>query len=706
MMSESSTQTPGALEEGLLAAIAAEPDAIEPRLVYADWLQAEGDPRGELIIVQHERRARPDDEELAARERDLVERAAAALAFPGLRPQVLGRWELGFLDELAMGSRDLDAVRRGAPGWLDRPALRMVRTLDLSLRNTRGFRQLAGGPLGRSVRRLRIGTPSLPFIPSTSAAIARLLPGLRGLALRCDALPPLDPFGALPLDDFELEGVALDAAALARLAQLPAGLGSLELRVQVVRPGALDGLRPVLTGELLPALRRLALPAGFAAADVLEELAASGRAKTLEAVTLDTSMLDDAAVRRLARHRDALATLRIQPVRHRYAVSASTAYQRLGSLLQHHLGRATDAVPLYEEAVKLNPRNDVAQHGLAIALRATRRPEDSRRVLDELLRDRPTAARWFSRHFASSDLRRHAEAVADLEQAVALDATHADAWNALGVERQYTGDAEGAAAAFERALTLRPDHGYALRNRAELLLEQRRDGEALPLLEQELEARPSAWLRLLRGHALLGLERRPEALAAADALLADPERPYRHGALLLRALARIDREPSQAPAPAPRADLAELIRGTLCPGWVALGWLAEGLLEPGRWTRAAPAPAIEPPAISAALAAHARAVRPADATPLHEAEPADHVEAAERAIAGALLDGDRPLALRRMAALHAFLEAEGAPMSHAWPVGTALTFRAIGARLPAADRELLEVTLGAPRGRVPRAALR
>src|SRR5688572_17110671 len=37
----------------LEAVIAADPDAVEPYLVYADWLQARGDPRGELIVVHH-----------------------------------------------------------------------------------------------------------------------------------------------------------------------------------------------------------------------------------------------------------------------------------------------------------------------------------------------------------------------------------------------------------------------------------------------------------------------------------------------------------------------------------------------------------------------------------------------------------------------------------------------------------------------------
>src|SRR5262249_17123054 len=39
---------------GFLAAIHAEPDADEPRLVFADWLEDHGDPRSELIRIQCE----------------------------------------------------------------------------------------------------------------------------------------------------------------------------------------------------------------------------------------------------------------------------------------------------------------------------------------------------------------------------------------------------------------------------------------------------------------------------------------------------------------------------------------------------------------------------------------------------------------------------------------------------------------------------
>ncbi len=50
------------MTEQLLAAIVETPDDDAPRLVYADWLQGQGDPRGEFIQLQCQLAAAPNDE--------------------------------------------------------------------------------------------------------------------------------------------------------------------------------------------------------------------------------------------------------------------------------------------------------------------------------------------------------------------------------------------------------------------------------------------------------------------------------------------------------------------------------------------------------------------------------------------------------------------------------------------------------------------
>jgi uncharacterized protein (TIGR02996 family) len=70
-------------EAELLAAIAASPDDDQTRLVYADWLLARGDRRGELLMLDHLERTTPGGlthpDQLAS-----MLRLAAELGFPHL----------------------------------------------------------------------------------------------------------------------------------------------------------------------------------------------------------------------------------------------------------------------------------------------------------------------------------------------------------------------------------------------------------------------------------------------------------------------------------------------------------------------------------------------------------------------------------------------------------------------------------------------
>src|SRR5215813_14910898 len=65
---------------GFLEAIRAAPDDDGPRLVYADWLEERGDPRGEFIriqcVLEHIADDAPERPDLEAREQEL--RAAHA----------------------------------------------------------------------------------------------------------------------------------------------------------------------------------------------------------------------------------------------------------------------------------------------------------------------------------------------------------------------------------------------------------------------------------------------------------------------------------------------------------------------------------------------------------------------------------------------------------------------------------------------------
>jgi uncharacterized protein (TIGR02996 family) len=121
-------------------AIAADLDAPEAYLVYADWLQAQGDPRGELVVLQHAKKP------LAGAE--LVERHKEHFFGPLANAQrmlsrfpfdPLGRdttWRWGYLEALWIGRKDEKEkpnVDEALLLFLDHPTCRFLRHLTVGI---------------------------------------------------------------------------------------------------------------------------------------------------------------------------------------------------------------------------------------------------------------------------------------------------------------------------------------------------------------------------------------------------------------------------------------------------------------------------------------------------------------------------------------------------------------------------------------------
>jgi Flp pilus assembly protein TadD/lysophospholipase L1-like esterase len=83
-----------------------------------------------------------------------------------------------------------------------------------------------------------------------------------------------------------------------------------------------------------------------------------------------------------------------------------------------------------------------------------------------------------------------AEAVAQFQQALAADPTHAGACNNLGIAYERLGRDE-AQAQFERAIQLQPDFTHAHFNLARILMQKGRDAEAVVELERTLQIDPN-----------------------------------------------------------------------------------------------------------------------------------------------------------------------------------------------------------------------
>lgn len=122
------------MSDELLAAIIEAPDDDAPRLVYADWLQAQGDPRGEFIQLQCQLAATPEDERRRAikiAENKLFATYGEAWLAPirqavPVAHEVLHKYELarGFVEEAQL---TLDCLPYLEALWKQAPLLRRLR---------------------------------------------------------------------------------------------------------------------------------------------------------------------------------------------------------------------------------------------------------------------------------------------------------------------------------------------------------------------------------------------------------------------------------------------------------------------------------------------------------------------------------------------------------------------------------------------------
>ena len=246
----------------LLDAILAAPDEVDNYLVYADWLQSRGDPRGELIALQHaaettdapDVRRRADELFKNQRRAFLSDELADAVAHARLRHgsyrQGLElRWRRGFIERAWLGrlaSAAMSDARAVLDALLAHPSARLLRELVLDIPiwdRWINFDQLhdalAACATPPPLRRLQIGD----FVERT--------PGYRYPDRDISAVE-LGDLGALwprypQLVEIELQGCHLDLGTI----DSPA-LRSFELCSSTVSDANLAALRA-------PALERLVL---------------------------------------------------------------------------------------------------------------------------------------------------------------------------------------------------------------------------------------------------------------------------------------------------------------------------------------------------------------------------------------------------------------------------------------------------------------
>src|SRR5262245_7926962 len=191
-------------QAAFLEAIQADPDADGPRLVFADWLQERGDPRGEFVRLQVELARLADDDprrpELAVREQRLLAHHASAWLdeLPELPPGVeWGPFERGFVASVT--AADWRAYTTAAIQFFDLGTARGLRLFRLDDAGELGASLFLGRFTSLDLRGCRAGR-----------AVAEVIGGSRYVT----------KLAALDLSGNDLDGPAARALAAGRLEAL------------------------------------------------------------------------------------------------------------------------------------------------------------------------------------------------------------------------------------------------------------------------------------------------------------------------------------------------------------------------------------------------------------------------------------------------------------------------------------------------------
>jgi tetratricopeptide (TPR) repeat protein len=212
---------------------------------------------------------------------------------------------------------------------------------------------------------------------------------------------------------------------------------------------------------------------------------------------------------------------RYRPKRPEYYLQLAEAWREQGPL--------ANALPYYEQAVRLDPKFVFGLQKLGTALRRSNRSAEAVEYLKRAAAVAPeNAVTWRELGLAYSAQQKMTDAAAALQKAVALDADMSEAHNNLGVVWAQVGDTTRADAAFREAIRIQPDYADAHGNLGNLLSEAGRLDEARSHLEISLRLRPNDAptrynyaMVLGRTRDIDGAQRELEAAVRADPDFAD-----------------------------------------------------------------------------------------------------------------------------------------------------------------------------------------
>ncbi len=498
----------------LLTEIAASPEDATPYLVYADTLLSRGDPRGELVVLQHalETASVLETVELRRREAELFDAHLdewRGTIYP-YRDTLIVRWARGVLAGARLRLRETGDSLAPLRALLDAP---LVTLTDLRL-----------GPHKRA------GTSCQPLL---EMLVTRWPRGLQAFGINdgiLDQLPELSPIDLAALEGVWLDTLTVHASDVALWNHPPRGLRRLvircprfdvramaavpcwpeleELTLFCEHPGSLRWLDP----KRFPRLRCLGLTGTANTDNIVLQLIASPIFGQLEQLDLSSGTLgaDGAAllfarrqIPRLDVRRNLIPSIACDLLVERYAAVVEPQRRGTGSLADPIAARATSSeiarnlvdawtrsrlagndgplAALYELG---DPRAGDERH---LALANQLPPSGARIVLSRL------AASW--RRDLSPHLRAHGSDLA-LQLAAAHDqlgdlhATEIALWDAVTHTRWY-GWPDNADTVLDRIATIRLRTGdlagaVPMRRRLAEIFERTHCAAIRPIIETSL----------------------------------------------------------------------------------------------------------------------------------------------------------------------------------------------------------------------------
>lgn len=316
-------------------AVLANPDDAQAYLVYADWLQGQGDPRGELMALQHAMATDPAKKASAqAAEKKLLEKNKAALLGPIAKnadcfPTV--EWRYGFLRKVKVGL-DYEMYEDGLrlekllKQLLAHPSARFLEELVLGPESFEGDLNYQacidllvkhGGP--KTLRSLFFGDFTYEDCEVSWSHLGNLsklyaaFPRLRSLTIHTGSRT-LGKIVLPELREFRLQTGGLDRQAIQdicnakwpRLERLEIWFGNHSYGAE----GTVKDLEPILAAQGLPNLKHLGLMNAEFTDDIAVALAGSKVLAQLETLDLTMGCLSGEGVRAILSSRDAFKHLK------------------------------------------------------------------------------------------------------------------------------------------------------------------------------------------------------------------------------------------------------------------------------------------------------------------------------------------------------------------------------------------------------------